>query len=134
MRLYSSVRSSEGRFVILVLVYLGIGASKRKKKKKTMGIDTQKFIHSIKLHILHGVLNSTKTNWELSDTKCSKSWTWIHRKSSNLLNSTFLVKWSLPKIQIAFLGLIYTCCSVFGTLRKIRKIAVKYPNSWASHS
>ena len=133
MRLYSSVRSSEGRFVILVLVYLGIGASKQ-KKKQIKSIDTQKFIHNVKLHILHGVLNSTKTNWELSDTKCSKSWAWIPRKSSKVLNSAFLVKWSLPKMQIAFLGLIYTCFSVFGTLRKIRKIAVKYPNSWASHS
>ena len=85
-------------------------------------MDTQKFIHSVKLHILHQMKphSRVETNWELIDTcisifgelgqirkivpKCSKSWASIHRKLSKVLNSTFYIKWSLTKIQIPFEG------------------------------
>ena len=85
-------------------------------------MDTQKFIHSVKLHILHQMKphSRVETNWELTDTcisifgelgqirkivpKCSKSWASIHRKLSKVLNSTFYIKWSLTKIQIPFEG------------------------------
>ena len=54
--------------IIPVLVYLGIGASRGKKQIK--GMDTERFIHSVKLHILHQMkpYSRVKTNWELSDT------------------------------------------------------------------
>ena len=48
-------KPSEGR-VIPVLVYLNLGKSRKKnkkKKKKKKGMDTQKLIHSVKIHILH---------------------------------------------------------------------------------
>ena len=65
---------------------------KKVKEKKIKGMDAQRFIHSVKLHILHWMkpYSRVKTNWELSDTcisifgelgqvrkirpKCSKSW------------------------------------------------------------
>ena len=76
-----------------------------------------RFIHSVKLYILHQMkpYSRVKTNWELSDIcisifgelgqvrkirpNCSKSWASIHRTSS-----TFHIKWSLTKIQIQFEG------------------------------
>ena len=59
----TSVRSSEGRLTIPVLVYLGIGASQG-EKNQIKGMDTQKFIHSVKLQILHQMkpCSRVKTN------------------------------------------------------------------------
>ena len=85
-------------------------------------MDTQKFIHSVKLHILHQMkpYSRVKTNWELSDTCISifgelgkseklgpnvlnhgHQYTESHHQ---VLNSTFHIKSSLPKIQIPFEG------------------------------
>ena len=60
----TSVRSSEGRLTIpYYLLYLGIGASQG-KKNQIKGMDTQKFIHSVKLQILHQMkpYSKVKTN------------------------------------------------------------------------
>ena len=86
-------------------------------------MDTQKFIHSVKLHILHQMkpYSRVKTNWELSDT-CISIFGELgqvrklgpnvpnhgHQQTeshpSKVLNSTFYIKWSLTKIQIPFEG------------------------------
>ena len=104
--------------IIPVLVYLGIGASQRKNQIE--GMDTQNFIHSVKLHAFHQMkpYSRVKTNWELTDTcisifgelgqvrkirpKCYKSW--ASTQKVKFLNSTFHIKWILTKIQIKFEG------------------------------
>ena len=60
-------KPSEGR-VIPVLVYLNLSKSRKKNKKR--GMDTQKLIHSVKIHILHQTkpYSRIKTNWEPSYT------------------------------------------------------------------
>ena len=91
-----------------MLVYLRIEASQGKTQIK--GMDTQKFIHIVKLHILLQMkpYSRVKYNWELSYTcisifvelgqlkeigpKCHKSWALIHRKLSKVLSSTFQMK------------------------------------------
>ena len=62
----TSVRPSEGRLIILVLVYLGIGASQGKNSNKR---------HR------YTEMDPFLENWAKSG-KCSKSWASIHRKSS----------------------------------------------------
>ena len=69
-------------------------------------MDTQKFVHKVKLHILHQMklYSRVNTNWEPSytcisifeelvqvskiESKCPKSQASIHRKSSKVLNFT----------------------------------------------
>ena len=59
MRPYSSVRPSEAP-VIPFLVHLGIVASQG--KSQVIGMDTQQFIHSVKLHILHKMKPYSREN------------------------------------------------------------------------
>ena len=86
--------------------------------------DTQKVIQCVQLHISHQMkpYSIVKAIWGSSYTcfsvfqalgqvrrtgpKYTKSWAQIHRNSSQLLNSTFHIKWSL--------GVSYTCFSELG--------------------
>ena len=89
------------------------GNWRKSKKKKVKYMDTQKFIYSVKLHILHQMkpYSRVKTSWDRTyacisifmelrqvkeiGPKCPKSWASIHRKSSKVSNSTFHIKLSL---------------------------------------
>ena len=112
---------SEGQVIIPVLMYLGIGASQGKNPNKGHRY-TEIHPKCFKLHILHQMkpYSKVKTNWELSDTCISifgelgkseklgpnvlnhgHQYTESHHQ---VLNSTFHIKSSLPKIQIPFEG------------------------------
>ena len=131
----TSVRPFEGRVIVPVLLCIW-ELEQVKEKTQIKGMDTQKFIHSVKLHILHQMKphSRVETNWELIDTcisifgelgqirkivpKCSKSWASIHRKLSKVLNSTFYIKWSLTKIQLPFGGWFTPALVYLGYLEK----------------
>ena len=111
-----------------------------------MGINTQKFIQSVKFHISH----QTKPYWSLKTIcrlsyicfsifgeleqvgeigpKYPKSWTPIQRKSFIVLNSTFYIKWSCAHLKSIW-GSIYTCSCVFVELVQVREIWHKNPKS-----
>ena len=107
-------------------------------------MDTQKFIHSVKLYILHQLkpYSRVKSNWEPSYTcisifvelgqvreigpKCPKSWASIHRKWSKVLNSTSHIKWSLYSNKNSIWGFIYTCLVYLGNWEKLGRFM---PNS-----
>ena len=113
--------------------------------------NTQKVIHSVKLLISHqmkpysSVKGHLRVNLYFFLCICEIGASWqnlaqlewpqtmgreIHRKSSEVLNPMFHIKWSLTQRVKTIWGLSYTCFSIFQELGQVRKFGPKYPTSW----
>ena len=104
-------------------------------------------IQSVKPHISRQVklYSNVKETWESINTcfvfvklgqagevrtKKPKSWTSIHRKSSEVLNSTSHQIKHHSSVK-AISGSSYICFSIFWELGQVGEIGPKYPKSWA---
>ena len=134
----TSVRPFEGRVIVPVLLCIW-ELEQVKEKTQIKGMDTQKFIHSVKLHVLHQIkpYSRVKIKRELSDTcisifeefrqvrKIRPRWNipnhghqYTESHPSKVLNSTFYIKWSLTKIQLPFGGWFTPALVYLGYLEK----------------
>ena len=114
-----------------------------------MGTNTQKFIHSVKLHISHQMkpCSSLKSIWGSIYT-CSSVFVIIGASRRNLAKIAQIMGRDTQKVMQSVKFQIsrqmkpyssvkticvssYTCFSIFGELGQVAEIGPKYPKSWA---